>query len=91
MTAASASMAPNCAMAMPRTAGSTPKCPAMIPALADTCVTIGDEDSAAKLYALLDPYADQWHVVGWGSVVFASTQVMPKPSCSEGVTYIAAC
>ena len=39
MTAASASMAPNCAMAMPRTAGSTPKCPAMIPALADTCVT----------------------------------------------------
>jgi DNA-binding winged helix-turn-helix (wHTH) protein len=44
--------------------------------LGDACVTIGDARSAAMLYDCLAPYADQWHVVAWGSVVFASTHLM---------------
>jgi len=44
--------------------------------LASACVTIDDEKSAGPLYDHLAPYADQWHVVGWGSVVYASTHMM---------------
>lgn len=45
-------------------------------ALGSACLTLGDESSAAPLYDHLAPYADQWHVVAWGSVVHASTHMM---------------
>lgn len=44
--------------------------------LADACATVGNAAAAAQIYDLARPYADQWHVLGWGSVVFASVQSM---------------
>lgn len=44
--------------------------------LGSACVTIGDEKAAGPLYDRLAHYADQWHVVGWGTVVYASTHMM---------------
>lgn len=44
--------------------------------LGDTCITIGDAPAAGEIYSLLEVYSDQWHVLGWGSVVFASCHQM---------------
>jgi len=44
--------------------------------LSDACATVGDAPAAALIYARLLPYADHWHVIGWGTVVFGSSHIM---------------
>lgn len=44
--------------------------------LGDACATIGDNAAAGPLYEALQPYADQWQVIGWGTVVFGSAHTI---------------